>query len=69
MRPVPKAQDRRFGLAVCERLGLDPALVKSPLDWEVVGGEPYGQIHFTVHLPAEEILAMFNGAAPIIAPE
>lgn len=66
-RPVPTEQQRRFGLAVCARLGLDPALVFGRFGWKVED-ENLGTVTFTVALPAGEILAMWNGAAPIVRP-
>lgn len=62
-QPVMPEQRRRFGLAVCERLGLDPAIIGEQFDWKVMGDEELGQITFTVFLPGDEILAMWNGAA------
>ena len=63
--PVPNTQVRYFGLAVCERLGLDPAIVSDKIDWKVTE-EDLAPVTFTVYLPADEVLAMFNGAAPIV---
>lgn len=60
-QPVPDTQQRAFGLALCDRLGLDPAIVGDDLRWEVVGGEELGKVTCTVYLPAQEILDMFNG--------
>lgn len=64
-RPVPDEQMQAFGLAVCKRLGLDPELVGDRIHWKVTGGEPLGTVSFEVYLPSQEILDMFNGAAPI----
>lgn len=61
-RPIPPGQDRRFGRAVCERLGIDPAIVGDDLRWQVIGGEELGRITLTAYLRADEILAMFNAA-------
>lgn len=67
-RPVTPEQNRRFGLAVCKRLGLDPELVAATFTWSVVSGEDKGSINFTVHLPAQEVLDLWNGAAPVQRP-
>lgn len=59
MRPIPDEQARRFGLAVCARLGLDPAIVSEKIEWHVNGD--LAPVTLTVYLPADEVLAMFNG--------
>lgn len=62
-RLVPDEQVRTFGLAICERLGLDPNIVGERIDWAVVGGDGLAPVTLTVYLPADEVLAMFNGEA------
>lgn len=60
-RPVPDEQARAFGVAVCHRLGLDPNIVGDNISWRV-GDEELAPVTLTVYLPADEVLAMFNGA-------
>lgn len=62
MRPIPDGQARAFGLALCERLGLDPGIVGDRIEWKVVGDEALAPVTLTVYLPADEVLDMFNGA-------
>jgi hypothetical protein len=67
--PIPDEQAQAFNRAVCARLGIDPAIVSDHdfrADVEVDGGEKLGQVRvsFTAYLPADELLAMLNGAAP-----
>lgn len=63
-RPITPEQRKNFGLALCERLGLDPKIVNERIDWYVAGDEEFGKIALTVYLPAQEILDLWNGAAP-----
>lgn len=65
-RPVLDEQARAFDRAVCERLGINPAIVGEHsfnAGFTVDSGEEFGELHVTLtaHLPANEILAMFNG--------
>lgn len=65
-RTIPDEQVRRFNLAVCKRLGIDPEIVAETnfkADLLVVGGEEFGRlsVSFDAYLPADEILALFNG--------
>ena len=63
---IPKRQIRAFDRAVAERLGLDPTIIGDDFlaHW-TVGDEELGKVKasFTAYLPADEILAMFNGFA------
>ena len=59
--PVPDERRRRFGLGLCERLGLDPAMVGEEFSWEVNGDDDLAPVTFTVYLPAADVLAMWNG--------
>lgn len=64
---VPEAQSQAFNVALCERLGLDPAIVSGRdfrANLTVVAGEDLGEVNlsFKVYLPAEDLMAMFNGA-------
>ena len=66
--PIPDEQVRRFNHAVCERFGLDPSIIGESgfkADFQVMGGEELGKVSvsFDAYLPADEILAMFNGTA------
>lgn len=62
-RPVPSAQLLAFGQRVCAYIGVSPEIVVNDesFDWEVYGGDKLGFVQFKVALPAEDILAMFNG--------
>lgn len=61
-RPVPNKQVQAFGLAICERLGIDPNLVGEQFHWEVTDGEELGRVDLSVYLPAQELLDMFNAS-------
>lgn len=61
--PIPDEQALAFGRALCERLGLDPEIVGDKVHWHIEGDEELAEIYLKVYLPAEEVLAMFNGAA------
>lgn len=62
---VPERQVRAFDKAVAERLGLDPTIIGDDFNahWTTYGDEELGKVKvtFTAYLPADEILAMFNG--------
>lgn len=61
MTPVPDEQARAVQLALCERLGLDPAEV-SHIGWEAVAGETHAKLTVTAYLPENEVREMFNAA-------
>lgn len=66
-RVIPDTQARAFDRAVCERLGINPEIVRAHdfrAHFDVSGDEELGELHVTLtaYIPADEILAMFNGA-------
>jgi transcriptional regulator with XRE-family HTH domain len=60
-RPVVSETQRAFGLAVCQRLGLDPAIVSDDFHSHTTG-EDLSPVTFTVYLPTDEVIAMMLGA-------
>jgi hypothetical protein len=50
-----------FGLAVCERLGLDPAIVSDNLS-ATTTNDDLSPITLTVYLPTDELIAMMLAA-------
>lgn len=62
-RYVPPAQTTAFHRAICERLGIDPALVsESDFHVEMMGGEELSPVTLTAFVPTEDLIAMFNAA-------
>lgn len=58
--PVPPAQAQRFHVAMCERLGVDPAIT-SRVEADVIGEE--GIVTLTVRLTGDQVRDMWNAAA------
>lgn len=58
--PVSPAQAQRFHLAMCERLGVDPAIT-SRVEADVIGDD--GIVTLSVRLPGDEVYAMWNATA------
>jgi len=56
-------EQRTFYRAVCERLGIDPAIVHDrSFCVEVFGGEDLGKVELTAYLPADELLRLMFDA-------
>lgn len=65
-RVVPDAQQQRFNLAMVERLGLDPSIIEGSslqVGFTTMEGDTAVSVSLVAHLPTDEVLAMFNGAA------
>lgn len=63
-------EQRRFGLAVCERLGLDPSIVVDDLRATAWGGDDLSPVTLTVYLPTDDVIRMMldAGVRPKVTP-
>lgn len=58
---IPSAQAAAFDLALCERIGVSPDLVTN-ISAEVNDQAGLARVVVTLHLPADDVVAMFNAA-------
>lgn len=60
---VPDTQHQRFMLMLCERLGLDPKMVRADgLEVRMTSGVPLASISIELFLPTDEVVDLFNAA-------